>query len=108
MVAYVVIWEFRARAGAEAEFEAAYGPDGGWVRLFRRDERYIRTELVRDIESPRRYVTLDYWTSQQAYDEFRIQHAEDYKRIDARCETLTESEELIGKFVTVDATPVAQ
>ena len=102
---YVVAWQFVIRPGREAKFEAAYGPEGDWGQLFRRDPNYVRTELVRDIENPRRYLTLDYWASEQAYGNFRAQHAEEYKRIDTRCEALTESEKLIGKFVTVDSTP---
>lgn len=104
-VAYVIAWEFVTKIGQEEKFEAAYGPDGGWVELFRRDPRYIRTELVRDVANMRRYVTLDFWHSEQAYDEFREQHAEEYTLIDIGYESLAESEQLIGKFVTVDSTP---
>jgi hypothetical protein len=102
---YVIVWQFVAAAGREQAFESAYGPDGDWVRFFRADPRYVRTDLVRDTENSRRYCTLDFWESQQAYDDFRIRHADEYFSIDARCEALTESEELIGKFLSV--APVA-
>lgn len=45
---FVVVWEFRVRPGQEAEFEARYGPDGDWARLFRLGEGYGGTVLLRD------------------------------------------------------------
>ena len=45
---YAYIWEYTVRPERVAEFEQAYGPDGEWVRLFRRAGGYVRTELHRD------------------------------------------------------------
>ena len=28
---YIVVWEFQVKAECEAEFVAAYGPDGEWI-----------------------------------------------------------------------------
>ena len=100
-MAYVLVWGFVVKAGQQASFEAAYGPSGDWTKLFRVDAGYIRTELISDSENPGQYLTLDYWASSQAYEEFRVHHAEEYELIDRRCEALTESEELIGKFETI-------
>jgi len=44
---YVILWRFRPVVGRESEFERAYGPCGEWVRLFRREEGYLGTELLR-------------------------------------------------------------
>ena len=60
---HVIIWEFRAQRGREGEFEGAYGPDGDWANFFRSGEGYLGTELMRDLETPGRYVTIDRWTS---------------------------------------------
>ena len=49
------------RPGREAEFEERYGPDGDWVRLFRRGEGYGETVLLRDLAAPGRYVVTDTW-----------------------------------------------
>src|SRR5512135_3081812 len=98
---YVVIWEFRVRPGMEAAFEEAYGPQGAWSRLFGSGEGYLRTELIRDLETTGRYLTLDFWSSRQAYEQFRIANAERYRAIDAECETLTESENRTGEFQRV-------
>ena len=95
---FVVVWEFRPRPGAEARFEEAYGPEGVWARLFRRDEGFVGTELTRDNEERRRFLTMDFWVSKQAYEAFRASHTSEYEAIDAECEGFTESETEIGRF----------
>src|SRR5262245_62909357 len=47
------------------------GPDETWARFFRNGQGYIRTELVRDVADPRRFLTLDYWQSQSEFKRFR-------------------------------------
>ena len=98
---YLIIWEFRVRSGMEARFEKAYGPRGDWVRFFAQGEGCGRTELNHDLKDSRRYVTLDFWVSQDAYENFREQHASEYGALDQRFEELTESELEIGKFERV-------
>jgi hypothetical protein len=96
---YLIIWEFHVRSGMEERFEKRYGPKGEWARLFGQDESYMGTDLIHHLNKGRTYVTLDFWTSQAAYDEFRKRHRSKYKAIDQKCEELTESEREIGKFV---------
>jgi hypothetical protein len=93
------MWEFQVRSGMEERFEKTYGPKGEWARLFAQDESYMGTDLIHHLSKERTYVTLDFWTSQPAYDEFRKQHRSKYTAIDQKCEELTESEREIGKFV---------
>ncbi|HET7206123.1 MAG TPA: antibiotic biosynthesis monooxygenase [Terriglobales bacterium] len=95
---YLVIWEFQARPETVAAFVQAYGPSGDWVKLFRGAYGYLGTELVRDVNSPQRFITIDFWSSRQDYDEFRIQHGVEYKRIDEKCAQLTLAERLVGEF----------
>jgi heme-degrading monooxygenase HmoA len=98
---YLVIWEFRVRPGMESRFERAYGADGPWARLFLRSQDYIGTELNHDSKDRGRYVTLDYWTSQEAYEAFRKQYHAEYRAIDQECEALTESEAELGSLERV-------
>ena len=98
---YLIMWEFQVREGMEKRFEKLYRPEGDWARLFAQDESYIGTELIHHFNSTRSYATLDFWTSQEAYDEFRKQRLADYKALDESCEDLTESEREIGTFVRV-------
>jgi len=95
---YVIVWEFRVTADKEAEFIEKYDPEGTWARFFRNGEGYIRTELVRDLADPRRFLTLDYWQSQSEFKRFREQNRAEYERLDKELENLTETETRLGSF----------
>ena len=95
------MWEFVAKSGMEARFEQAYGPSGDWARLFQQEAAYLGTELNHEHEGSRRYITLDFWTFEEAYEGFRKKHLVEYQAIDQRCEELTESESKLGTFVRV-------
>jgi heme-degrading monooxygenase HmoA len=98
---YMIVWEFRPRPGAETGFEEAYGPEGVWAKLFQQAEGFLGTALVRDEKDRRRFLTIDSWTSKQAYEAFRALYQSAYQSLDAECEGLTESENEIGKFERV-------
>ncbi len=98
---HVIVWEFRAQPGREDEFERVYGPEGDWANFFRRGEGYLGTELIRDVETPGRYVTIDRWASAAAYEDFRSRNSSEYEAIDRRCESLTEHEARLGSFLTM-------
>jgi heme-degrading monooxygenase HmoA len=98
---YTIIWEFHVRPGSETHFEQVYGPDGDWVRLFRQDEGYIQTELLRDRKNPGRYLTVDHWVSRSAYERFWEQRVDDYKRLDGDCAHLTEREGQMGSYEVI-------
>lgn len=95
------IWEYLVKEEFTSEFERAYGPDGDWVKLFSRAEDYIKTELQQDISNPLRYITIDYWKSKEARDNFRKQFAKEFEELDKRCEELTVKEVFIGDFETI-------
>ena len=95
---HVLLWEFRVIDGAEAAFEAAYGPEGDWARLFARAEGYLGTELWRDAATPGRYLTVDRWTSAAAHDRFLERHAAEYAALDARCQAWTSAETALGAW----------
>jgi heme-degrading monooxygenase HmoA len=101
LAGYLMIWEFRVRPGMERQFEEAYGPEGRWVQLFRKSRGYVRTEMNRDAKEPRRYITLDFWVSREAYRKFREVCRTEYAAIDGDCEQLTESETEVGRFERV-------
>jgi heme-degrading monooxygenase HmoA len=98
---YLIMWEFQVRPGMEKRFEKIYGSEGDWARLFIQDESYIGTDLVHSLNGERTYMTLDFWKSRQAYDDFRKQQLAKYRALDQQCEDLTESEREIGRFVRV-------
>lgn len=59
---------------------------------------YVTTHLCRDRDDPCRYVTIDMWESQDAYDGFRRDFATEFARLDAECEALTLREVPLGHF----------
>ena len=95
---YVRIWDFTAKAGAQAEFESLYGPDGEWVQLFRRSKAFLRTEFFRDRKVENRYVTVDYFVSGTAFEDFLREFQQEYEALDRRCDQVCESEREIGTF----------
>ena len=100
---YVIVWVYKNKAGRAHDFEKAYGPSGDWVDFFNKGDGYTGTELHRDTKISNRFMTLDHWISEEAYQVFRQQHLAEYKAIDNRFEALTEKEEMIGAFVRIIA-----
>ena len=95
---FVTLWEFEVKSGSEELFEAAYGPEGLWVRLFSRDKRYLGTQLLRDVGVAPVYVTMDSWESRAAYEEFREKYAVGYAELDQECSGLTVAEKHLGNY----------
>lgn len=96
--AYTYLWEFDVDPAHVLEFERHYGPGGTWAGLFRKSPAYLETVLLKDRESPGRYVTVDRWHSKGAYLAFRTEFATEYAALDVECEHLTLSERPLGTF----------
>ena len=94
---FVTLWEFEVKSGSEELFEAAYGPEGLWVRLFGRDSRYLGTRLLRDVRVAPVCVTMDSWESRAAYEEFP-RYAVEYAELDQECSGLTVAEKHLGEY----------
>jgi heme-degrading monooxygenase HmoA len=73
-----LVFSYEAREAAE--FERVYGPDGEWAAFFRDGAGYLGTELLRDVESPGRYLVIDRWESRDAYQTFVEEHRDEYMR----------------------------
>jgi heme-degrading monooxygenase HmoA len=96
---FVILWQFDVAEEQLSAFEAAYGASGSWSALFARSAAYHGTELLKDAYVPGRYVTLDRWTSEEAFRAFRAEHDADYEALDRACDPLTSEESRIGAFV---------
>jgi heme-degrading monooxygenase HmoA len=95
---YILLWEFVVEAEAEAEFRVRYGAGGDWARLFAHSPGYMGTELLQSAEEPARYLTIDRWTSETAFQEFLRNQLAPYRELDASCERLTRSERRLGAY----------
>ena len=101
---FIFIWEYIVREGLEAKFEKIYGAQGDWAQLFKHGEGYLGTDLFRDSNHPRRYITIDRWTSFAAFDSFREKCRLQYEALDSRCEYLTEREAEIATGQLIPST----
>ncbi|MDP3857173.1 MAG: hypothetical protein Q8Q73_05330 [Stagnimonas sp.] len=95
MIEHRLIWDFRPAPDREAEFLAAYGAEGAWVRLFRRGEGYLGTRLEPVAGRPGTWRTVDRWASPQDWRAFRQRYSREYAALDAECEALTEFEQAV-------------
>ena len=93
-----MVWEFHVAPEKRRAFERTYGPQGVWARFFATGTGYVRTELIRDLDSTSRYFTLDYWQSRRHYEMFRKKNRTAYLAIDEECDALTVKESKIGWF----------
>jgi heme-degrading monooxygenase HmoA len=82
-------------------FERAYGPDGEWARFFGLGRGYIGTELLRDVETPGRYLVVDRWETADAYNAFASEHREEYMRRVDDTRFYHEQELRLGTFESV-------
>jgi heme-degrading monooxygenase HmoA len=93
-----IVWEYRVAPGREREFQRHYAADGTWAAFFRGARAYRRTELMRDIEDPQRFLTVDYWDDLKSYQDFRNAFRHEYEALDRQMEDLTLAEEKLGIF----------
>jgi heme-degrading monooxygenase HmoA len=97
-IMFVIAWQFDVQPGKVEEFERQYGSQGVWRDLFARSGGYIGTRLLRDSARTQRYVTLDLWTSEAAYQELRDRYRQEYEDLDAALAHLTTAEIRLGSF----------
>jgi heme-degrading monooxygenase HmoA len=95
---FVVVWKFEIAEEKIATFEAAYGPQGAWAKLFGTSPDYQGTELLRDAYIPGSYLTIDRWASEDAFRAFRKDHDAKYEALDRSSDALTSQETRIGAY----------
>ena len=98
---FVVVWQFEIAEDQVSAFEAAYGPEGNWARLFRNSPEYLGTELLRDAYIADSYLTIDRWASEAAFRSFRKENDAAYEALDRSCDALTSRETRIGAYTVL-------
>jgi quinol monooxygenase YgiN len=93
-----IVWEFAVREDKVAAFEEFYSATGSWATLFQESSGFLGTTLLRDTQSPGRYLTIDRWDSAASQRLMRERFAKEYGAVDRDCEALTETEREIGVF----------
>jgi hypothetical protein len=89
---YLIQWDFLPAAERLEQFLAAYGGEGDWVRLFRKAEGYLGTELLPMPALPGWYRCLDRWRRERDYAAFRLAYSVEYQALDRACERYTLAE----------------
>jgi quinol monooxygenase YgiN len=93
-----IVWEFIARADKIQEFEDYYANSGPWAALFRKNAGYHGSLLLRDLQNPRRFLTIDRWENVALHRAMRERCGPEYQELDRAGEILTESELHTGVF----------
>jgi heme-degrading monooxygenase HmoA len=85
---FIRIWEYDVSEESVDRFIAAYGPLGDWARLFARGDGFVRTELFRSTQTATRFVTLDVWSSKEAWQVFLHRWSAPYAELDTTLQSL--------------------
>jgi heme-degrading monooxygenase HmoA len=93
---FVRIWLYSVDEPNRARFEAAYGADGDWARLFALGDGYLGTELLRGEQGA--YLTIDRWRDERDWQGFMDRDGDSYRALDRACDDLTSDEAEIGTF----------
>jgi|HubBroStandDraft_2_1064218.scaffolds.fasta_scaffold2322399_1 heme-degrading monooxygenase HmoA len=97
-LSYDIVSEFRVPARRRADFEAAYGAESAWADQFKHAVGFIDVKLLRSEGCPERYLTIDRWASDDAFNNFQRAFAAEYQALDAQLDGIASSEVCIGSF----------
>ena len=92
---YQVIWEYKAKPKTVSKFEELYGPKGERVKLFSQSKNYQGTELLLDDEGDLSYITIDFWESESAYNDFMQTSKEKYDLLDQKGNVFVKSKKRV-------------
>lgn len=93
-----VVWKYVVKEEFRGQFELTYGPGGAWSKLFADSPGFRGTTLLRDLQDPRCYLTIDIWDSWEQREQMLAEKQEEYARLDAAFDEWTESETELGAF----------
>ena len=100
-----IVSEFVVKEEAQGLFELAYGPGAAWSKLFARCQGFHGTTLLRDTKNPRRYLTIDFWDTEDQREQMLGERRAEFADLDARFSEWTESRTEVGTFrVLAEAT----
>lgn len=89
---FVRIWQYDVAEGREGDFKRIYAADGDWATLFAVSDGYLGTELYRCIGTSGRYITVDRFSSAEAWHRLLDEQGPRYVEIDRLAEATTSRE----------------
>ena len=94
---FIRVWEYDVPEDRADRFIAAYGPSGDWARLFARGSGFARTELFLSTQVATRFVSIDWWRSEAAWQAFRESWGEAYSKLDATLQPVAAGGKLLAE-----------
>ena len=87
----------QAQVTQQQQWRHGLRPTGtNWARLFARGSGFARTELFRTTQVATRFVSIDWWRSEAAWQAFRESWGEAYSKLDATLQPVAAG----GKLLT--------
>ena len=93
-----IVEEFVVGDEARGRFELAYGPGGAWSKLFGPSQGFRGTMLMRDIESPGRYLSIEVWDTLEEREQARTEREVAFSDLQADLSDWCESRVEVGVF----------
>jgi heme-degrading monooxygenase HmoA len=69
-----------------------------WSKLFAKSPGFRGTTVLRDVDNPRRYLTIDIWDSEGQRTQALVEHKTEYSDLEVAFEKWTESKPELGTF----------
>ncbi len=92
------MWEYIISVKKREAFLKLYGIEGDWVNFFNKAEGYLGTDLHQDIDNKERFISVDFWKSKEARDNYCKEFASDFDALDRAGELVTDKEKSLGEF----------
>lgn len=100
-----IVWEFVVKEEARGSFELAFGPGGGWGKLFARCPGFRGTTLLHDTNDPRHYLVVELWNTEVQRQQALSEYQAEYTKLETTMAEWTESRTELGAFrARVEAT----
>lgn len=93
-----ILSEFVIKEEARGQFELVYGPGGAWSKLFAGYPGFHGTTLLRDMQNPQRYLTVEFWETEDQREQALAERKDEYSELDADFADWTESRIEVGVF----------
>ena len=98
-MSYEIVWSYDVDPDDRDAFARAYGPAGEWAQLFSRGDGFLEVVLLADATGPSRYLTIDRWRHQAAFEQFMVQEAGAYAALDDALAGVSRRGTRLGGFV---------
>jgi hypothetical protein len=94
---FLIIWSYTVHANHLNTFIEYYHRAGVWVNFFQPSPHYLGTDFFQT-ENENQFITIDTWTSEQAYRNYIADNKKQYDELDKQCEGFTVEEALVDTF----------